>query len=202
MRSQDSSEVRSFKKLCIKNNDVTYKGMYIDYHIGTLASDMNFTNINIVSDRDFDETHPKGSSLNDIVTFISLSPYKFIKSGYTNNYDWDRGSQSDFFKDIFSSKISQLKHHNQSGVSVSEELEGIDKMYHPIEKRVSDLKLEDLTLLGGRVSAMEREYEWGFNYFAVFQFIKIPTLSKSHNLVITFTTDDGRVKESSVELKF
>ena len=47
-----------------------------------------FTKIDLVSDSDFDDRHNAGSSLADIVFVAGVSPYKYIKSGYTETYDW------------------------------------------------------------------------------------------------------------------
>lgn len=43
------------------------------------------TDINIVTVDDFDENHPAGSSLNDIMEFEWVSFYEFIQSGYTDH---------------------------------------------------------------------------------------------------------------------
>lgn len=41
----------------------------------------NFPN-NITCDKDVDEMHPAGSSLNDLFLFLTFSPDKYLKNGY------------------------------------------------------------------------------------------------------------------------
>ena len=48
----------------------------------------DITRISIKSDSDFDAEHPAGTSLNDIVRLYSTSVYPYIKSGYTETFDW------------------------------------------------------------------------------------------------------------------
>ena len=58
--------------------------------------------IDVVSNADYDETHPAGTSLNDITLFTTFSPYPFIKNGYTgkefvkNKKTLDKYTQDDF----------------------------------------------------------------------------------------------------------
>jgi hypothetical protein len=40
--------------------------------------------ISVVSDADYDDIHPAGTLLDDIVKLNALSPWKFIQSGYKN----------------------------------------------------------------------------------------------------------------------
>ncbi len=42
----------------------------------------DFLSITVTSDADFDEAHPAGTPLNDIVQFIAYTPYPFIQNGY------------------------------------------------------------------------------------------------------------------------
>lgn len=43
--------------------------------------------ITVISDKDFDEKHPAGTPLDDIVFFSAGTPYPFIKSGYKKWYE-------------------------------------------------------------------------------------------------------------------
>ncbi len=47
-----------------------------------------FTAIDLVWDSDFDDCHKAGVSLADIAFVAGVSPYKYIKSGYIETFDW------------------------------------------------------------------------------------------------------------------
>ncbi len=69
-----------------KHNDMTYNKKIesnSDPSVphGYLAVD--FLSIDVVSSQDFDEQHPAGTSLNDIVRFTAYSPYNYIQRSYT-----------------------------------------------------------------------------------------------------------------------
>ena len=49
--------------------------------------------IDVVCDKDFNEQHPAGSSLGDIIMFCATSPYEFIQGGYK---DEDMVKNSDY----------------------------------------------------------------------------------------------------------
>ena len=76
----------------IKSDRCPTKGLFqcplinnVDFS-GSCYISEDFTEITVTSDKDFDENHPAGESLNDLCRFISFSPYKFISSGYRDYY--------------------------------------------------------------------------------------------------------------------
>ncbi len=76
----------SYDALCEKHNDMTFKQTItlrrdMGEH-GTSNLGVDFTSIDVVSDADFDDEHPAGESLGDIVTFSSISLKPYIESGY------------------------------------------------------------------------------------------------------------------------
>jgi hypothetical protein len=73
-----------FLELAIKNKDTSF---YRDGSFGScLADPVEF--INIVSDSDYDDVHPAGTSLNDIIYIGFRSATEFVKSGYADErYD-------------------------------------------------------------------------------------------------------------------
>lgn len=77
----------NYNKLCKKHNDYGYKHKVtvIDESIimSNIYVDFDPVRIEIISDCDFDEAHPAGSSLSDIFYFRSFTPYPFIKREYT-----------------------------------------------------------------------------------------------------------------------
>ena len=88
---QGRKERREYHKLCRKVGDVNYKGgerrVELNgpyYHSAPFAITTNFTSIEIVAPLDdFDEEHPAGTSLNDLVRVRYSTLYPFIRDGYT-----------------------------------------------------------------------------------------------------------------------
>ncbi len=72
-------------------------GAIVEYHSSGGLGEY-ITDINIVTIDDFDENHPAGSSLNDIMEFEWQSDYGFVQSGY-KDYDCQR-----FFRALLSDK--------------------------------------------------------------------------------------------------
>ena len=79
-----------YRDLCRKHGDVGYNrkiaylsGRDVVYNASDLLS------VKVYSDRDFDAEHPAGSSLADIVRFLSCSPKEYIASGYKSLYRYD-----------------------------------------------------------------------------------------------------------------
>lgn len=72
------------------------------YVSGYTYWDITPVSIDVISNADFDENHPAGARLNDIVLFTTFSPYPFIKNGYTgkefvkNKKTLDQYTQDDF----------------------------------------------------------------------------------------------------------
>lgn len=77
----------AYDALCEKHNDMEYNRDFVvfdgfgPHH--TYGLGVDFTSIDIVSNADFDDEHPAGSSLGNIVAFRSLSLKPFIDSNYT-----------------------------------------------------------------------------------------------------------------------
>ncbi len=99
---QKGSERAAFDALATKHDDIGYhQDVFSSSSCPTsphtfLAHD--FASIIVTSDADFDEQHPAGTSLNDLVQYMTYSPYPFIQSGYA--YDnprpangWERVKQ-------------------------------------------------------------------------------------------------------------
>jgi hypothetical protein len=77
-------KVDKFKELAIKNNDTCFNR---DGVFGSCLADP-VESINIVSDSDYDDAHPAGTSLNDIIFIEFRSATEFVESGYTDEqYD-------------------------------------------------------------------------------------------------------------------
>jgi hypothetical protein len=75
-------KVSMFRKLAIKNKDTSF---YQDGVFGSCLADP-IESLNIVSDSDYDDAHPAGTSLNDIIYVEFRSATEFVESGYTNEW--------------------------------------------------------------------------------------------------------------------
>jgi hypothetical protein len=77
-------KVYQFRELAKKNNDTCFNR---DGSFGGCLVDP-VESINIVSDSDYDDVHPAGTSLNDIIYIEFRSATEFVASGYTDEkYD-------------------------------------------------------------------------------------------------------------------
>lgn len=63
--------------------DTTYTGRHDMSEIEVVCA-APLKSINVVADRDFDESHPAGASLNELFTFKYVAFYSFVKNGYKN----------------------------------------------------------------------------------------------------------------------
>ncbi len=86
-------DAERYDHLCIKHNDMSYnqyRSIGLVRDSTPVYNDIDFTAIEITADIDFDETHPAGSSLADVVRLMSWSPYPYILSGYSQYYHYDK----------------------------------------------------------------------------------------------------------------
>lgn len=168
-----------YDSLCRVNNDLTYntKRSYIAFPSWGKTSSIHFTKIDIVSNKDFDSDLPAGTSLKDMVGFVSNSPKWFIDSGYKDTFDWDSDNIPESFRQEPETKpLSYL----------------IDRdKFFPIEKKLSDLSADDCKILGN-----------GNGFLGCLLFYKEPTLNKEHIFTITIHTADNRVFTKTITKSF
>ena len=126
-------EKKKYDELCKIHNDMSYnqKRSYIVVPIWGRCSAIDFREIDVVSDKNFDSEHPAGTSLKDIVRFVSVSPKKFIDSGYKETFNWRRNKPKIFKKE---SMISSMFH---------EETEN----YFPINGLLKDIGSDEMQML-------------------------------------------------------
>ncbi len=134
--SFDGRKKTEYGRLCEKHNDMSYNRKFEEVYPGQVPRhmDTDFTAVEITSDADWDATRPAGSSLADITMFHSVSPKKYIDSGYKDKFDWKKGDYYPLIEKYFGGY--------QSG-SIAQGKNG----YHPFSKPVSQLKPEDMVLL-------------------------------------------------------
>ena len=158
-------EKKKYDELCKIHNDMSYnqKRSYIVAPLWGRCSAIDFREIDVVSDKDFDAEHPAGMSLKDIVRFVSVSPKKFIDSGYKETFNWRRNKPKIFKKE---SMISSMFH---------EETEN----YFPINGLLKDIGSDEMQMLP--------EDTHGILFFD-----KEPTAEKEHTLKVTIYTREGK----------
>lgn len=176
-------EKEEYLRLCQKHNDLTYN-QYVSVPRNRppekiIYNDQDFVSIEITSDSSFDDTHPEGSNLADIVRFLSWSPYKFISSGYSTYYYYDSDGLSEAFNTLM--PLYYDNDHFDKDTA---------QTWFPVDKRVSELTSEDLILLEG---------PW---LIGILVFEERPKNSGSHLINVKMLSDTGKVFESSLRLSF
>lgn len=101
--SSDSTKFARYKKYVEFYGDTTYHSMHFIDESAACASPLS--SITVVADRDFDETHPAGTVLNDLFQISYPRFYQYIKSGYKpktrmNSFQLDSICELAVFKDI------------------------------------------------------------------------------------------------------
>ena len=154
----EGGEKTTYEALCRKHNDLTYNKKR-EYRLSPewgVCSAVDFREIDIVSDKDFDAEHPAGTSLKDIVRFVSISPKKFIDSGYKETFNWRRNKPQIFRKD----SIIQIMFLSET------------ESYFPINGLLKDIGKDEMQMLP-------------VNTHGILFFDKEPTAEKEHLLTVT-----------------
>ncbi len=154
----EGGEKTTYEALCRKHNDLTYNKKR-EYRLSPewgVCSAIDFKEIDIVSNKDFDAEHPAGTSLKDIVRFVSVSPKKFIDSGYKETFNWRRNRPEIFKKDSMILSLFQRETEN----------------YFPINRLLKDIGTDDMQMLP-------------VNTHGILFFDKEPNAEKEHTLTVT-----------------
>ena len=151
-------EKKRYDELCKIHNDLSYnkKRSYIVVPIWGICSAIDFREIDVISDKDFDSEHPAGTSLKDIVRFVSVSPKKFIDSGYKETFNWEKNEPNFFAKDSMIPTMFQPESWN----------------YFPINGLLKDIGSDEMQMLP-------------VNTHGILFFDKEPTAEKEHTLKVT-----------------
>ena len=154
-----------YDELCKIHNDLSYnqKRSYIVAPLWGRCSAIDFREIDVVSNKDFDSEHPAGKSLKDVVRFVSISPKQFINSGYKATFDWKKNEPGFFAKDPMIPSMFQ----SETGC------------YFPINGLLSDIGKDEMQMLP-------------VNTHGILFFDKQPTAEKEHSLTVTIYTREGK----------
>lgn len=165
-----------YENLCKTHNDISYNKKR-ELIVGTNwghCSMLDFKRIDIMSNIDFDQKHPAGTSLNDIIRFISVSPKKYIDSNYAKTYDWLNGTPDSFKKE-------QEMYNFRNGTE--------SKNYYPIDKLLSEISINEMVMMPSE-------------YFGYLIFEATPTGLKEHQLTITVSLSDGKIIVKTIKKLF
>ena len=199
------SENGTYEELCKKYGDVSYRQkIIINHDLGATAGyswpNADIREIEVISNDDWDATHPAGSLLNDIAWFTSASVYPFIQDSYSQ-FLYEPEEWSEFFRN---------SHGTNSRYWES----------HPVDKLLSQIDYDEIYLLGSGSQLTEpggygyeepdmlyfppdvRSYndpwQMTYNMFALY-IPKSDTLS-TPKLTIIITDENSRVFTFDVEM--
>ena len=158
-------EKKIYDELCKIHNDLSYnqKRSYIEFTGWGICSAIDFREIDVVSDKDFDAEHPAGRSLKDVVRFVSISPKQYIDSGYAAIFDWKKNEPGFFAKDPMIPSMFRYEKEN----------------HFPINGLLSDIGKDEMQMLP-------------VNTHGILFFDKQPTAEKEHSLTVTIYTREGK----------
>jgi hypothetical protein len=149
---------------------------------------VNIEHIDIVCSEDFDAEHPAGSSLNDMVSIVGVSPKKFFDSGYLDRFDWTNHT-TESFRRIYPEFLSDLA-LAKPNPDDNPSCEYIDYFpdFYPVEKKLTDVTPGDLALLRVFSSEYNQYPTLGVGYLV---FDSMP--ASAVEMTITLGLNDGRV---------
>lgn len=186
LRSTGDEKAR-YDYLCIKHNDLSYNQYQLlqcnpdDDSSAITYNDCDFTEIIVTANKDFDEAHPAGENLADIVRFMSWSPYRYILSGYSEYYNYNKSDVSEAFDAMMHLYINN-KYLNPE----------FDGTCYPVDKLIKDLAAEDMILNGYNAPGLI-----GMLYFE-----KKPSAQGEYSITVKIKTDDGRVLSDTINMQF
>ena len=171
----EGGEKTTYEALCRKHNDLTYNKKREYHHRPEwgVCSAIDFREIDVISDKDFDSEHPAGTSLKDIVRFVSVSPKKFIDSGYKETFNWRRNRPEIFKKDSMVLSLFQREAEN----------------YFPINRLLKDMGRDEMQMLPA-------------NTHGILFFDKKPTADKEHKFKVTIYIGNNRKLVNYITKKF
>ena len=138
-----------------------------------MVPDRDFKNIEVFSDKMFDDCHPAGSNLSDCFFFASVSPYKYIKNGYRV----DVSIRDEHLPEYFVWDIA-------------------DAGFVPVYGVLSELREEDFILLG--ISNHCRDITPIFELIPIFE----PSEKSVHTLTVRIEDTEGFIFKKQIRVDF
>ena len=186
---------RRYDELATQYNDLGYnrRTRFIGFPDGRSYVSNGIASIDVVSDTDFDTKHPASTSLANFVRLLSISPIRFIESGYRKTFDWHNNYPTDFLRETATFHRFILR-----------EIDGRNLYQNsfPISKLLSELEQSDFRLLGTGDKfylPSSGSRNWFFGYLV---FDKEPENLGTHNLTVTIYRTNGQVLSQTIEKTF
>ena len=188
-------EGRRYDELATQYNDLNYnrRTRFGPLPAGRSYVSNRITSINVVSDTDFNAEHPAGTSLANFVRLLSVSPMRFIESGYRETFDWQRNYPADFLRE------TATFHH--SFVHDMIDRRSFPQYHFPISEVLSELEQSDFRLLGtgDQLYLPSGSRGWFFGFLV---FDKEPENLGIHNLTVTIHRTNGQVLSQKIAKTF
>jgi len=183
---------KRYDELCQKFDDLAFNQeiRYVGGFSCHRYPSNEILSINVVSNTDFNSEYPAGSSLAGLVRFLSVSPIRFIQSGYRETFNWNNVCEEIRKLLLEESRIFLCNPEN----------------HFPIKGRLADLTQEDFLLLGtGEDSGWRPDHAYAFTpgyFFGYLTFEQQPEISGVHEITVTIRLGDGRVLSRTIEKEF
>ncbi len=168
----------TFDSLARIHNDLKYNKVrtFIIEPLWGYCFYYDIASIDVVSDDDFDNQHLKGSSLNDIIHFVSFSFKEYINRGYVK--------KTNFFTE-YKKVLDKYKINSYvPSVFIQE-----DDVLNIIDKKLSEIGTNEMVMLP-------------LEHHGSLVFDTKPTLSKTHHLTITIHFRNGETYTGKVIKEF
>lgn len=165
-----------FDRLCEKHGDTGYNRVIRFHALMNNYLAYNITSVSVTSDSAYDELHPANTDLNDLFEFFNVSPLKYIRSGYTELYNWRYCPLTEYEMSLYGTLGSSVDSYSE---------------FHVTRKDLTALEESDLELVG----------DGGYSLIFL-KLLKLPTLSNEHTFTVTITIEDGRVFSDNVTISF
>lgn len=177
-----------YDSLCIKHNDINYNEMcrkFSNMRCYPTFLCFDLLSVNVTSFSDYDLEHPAGSSLNDIVRYMSFSPKEFLDRGSDSISDISNTST------FFGRRIGRwhlIQNANQWSISQPD----FHYTYSPVEKYINELKPSDMVMpsLGDP------------SILCVLYFAKRPAKPGKYTIIVELKADNGQVLSGTLEVSF
>ena len=191
-------EGRRYDELAALYSDLNYNRRIRTMGLPTGRSYVSnrIASINVVSDADFNAELPAGISLANFVRLLSVSPVRFIESGYQETFNWQRNYPAHFLRET--ATFYQFFVRDVDGRNLSQN-------HFPISKVLSELEPDDFRLLGTGdqfflPSGNDSDRRGWFFGFLVFD--KQPENLGTHNLTVTIYRTNGQVLSQTIAKTF